>query len=191
MHVQPTYFTGGQVDDEMETNSIAFLSLDSITNFPGRGSSELPRNRLCYYPGSWRLLPDSPIARYRCCPFHPGRSFRFPLMNPDDPVCLCFHVTRRKVVNFIRIEKPKRPSQLSQCFGAGTGCGWCRPYLERLLASEIESQPAESDSPKAGSDSPLEGISRQEYAQQRAKYVRSGGGTPPPGAAPIDAPEDP
>jgi len=58
-------------------------------------------------------------------------------MNPDDLICLCFHVSRRKVDNFIRVEKPKRPSQLSQCFGAGTGCGWCRPYLERLLNQSL------------------------------------------------------
>ena len=96
-------------------------------------------------------------------------------MSPDDPVCLCFHVTRRKVVNFIRIEKPKRPSQLSQCFGAGTGCGWCRGYLERLLASELGQQTLEAEE-----------LSFEDYAEQRADYVRDGGGTPPPGAIPIE-----
>jgi len=35
-------------------------------------------------------------------------------MNLDEELCLCFHVSRRKVVNFIRIEKPKRPAQLSE-----------------------------------------------------------------------------
>jgi bacterioferritin-associated ferredoxin len=25
------------------------------------------------------------------------------------------------------------PSQLSECYGAGTGCGWCRPFLKRLM----------------------------------------------------------
>ena len=39
-------------------------------------------------------------------------------MDPNDELCLCFHVTQRKVVNFIRIEKPKRVGQLSECFGA-------------------------------------------------------------------------
>ena len=58
-------------------------------------------------------------------------------MSPDDELCLCFHVTQRKVVNFIRIEKPKRPAQLSECFGAGTGCGWCRPFLERLFEQAV------------------------------------------------------
>ena len=56
-------------------------------------------------------------------------------MQDDEELCLCFHVTRRKVVQFIRAEKPTRPSQLSECYGAGTGCGWCRPFLKRLLES--------------------------------------------------------
>lgn len=54
-------------------------------------------------------------------------------MQPDDELCLCFHVTLRKVRNFIRVERPLRASQLSACGGAGTGCGWCRPLLRRLL----------------------------------------------------------
>ena len=54
-------------------------------------------------------------------------------MHDDDELCLCFHVSRRKVVQFIRAEKPSVPSQLSECYGAGTGCGWCRPFLKRLL----------------------------------------------------------
>lgn len=54
-------------------------------------------------------------------------------MKDDDEICLCFHVTQRKVIQYIRIEKPKLASQLSECYGAGTGCGWCRPFLKRLL----------------------------------------------------------
>jgi bacterioferritin-associated ferredoxin len=98
-------------------------------------------------------------------------------MSPDDELCLCFHVTQRKVVNFIRIEKPKRPAQLSECFGAGTGCGWCRPFLERLFEQAVLGGQTEVDFPTP-----------EEYARMRGKYVRSGGGTPPPGAAPL--PED-
>ena len=119
-------------------------------------------------------------------------------MNPDDPVCLCFHVTRRKVQSFIRVEKPRRPSQLSQCFGAGTGCGWCRPYLERMLTQSLEQSGAEKKSsqkpdssslPEPGSsvDSPdTSELTLAEYKKARAKYVREGGGTPPSGAVPID-----
>ena len=90
-------------------------------------------------------------------------------MQPDDPVCLCFHVTRRKVINFVRVEKPRRPSQLSECFGAGTGCGWCRPYLQRILESEGKQ-----------TGEPLEELSPADYARLRSKFVRDGGGTPPP-----------
>ena len=99
-------------------------------------------------------------------------------MQPDDELCLCFHITKRKVTNFIRIEKPKVASQLSECGGAGTGCGWCRPYLERMLESSRD-----DDSAKDGSvDLP----ESNDYATQRSAYVKEGGGTPPPGATPID-----
>jgi len=93
----------------------------------------------------------------------------------DDEVCLCFHVTKRKLINYIRIEKPRRPAQLSDCFGAGTGCGWCRSYLRHLFES------CTGDAAAAGEDPTPE-----DYARQRAKYIRTGGGTPPPGATPID-----
>ncbi|MCA9233835.1 MAG: (2Fe-2S)-binding protein [Planctomycetales bacterium] len=96
-------------------------------------------------------------------------------MQPDDELCLCFHVTRRKVENFIRIERPRRAGQLAECFGAGTGCGWCRTALGRLFeAAGAEEGDSAADLPD-----------RREYAQQRARYVRSGGGAPPPGATPI------
>jgi NAD(P)H-nitrite reductase large subunit len=96
-------------------------------------------------------------------------------MQPDDELCLCFHVTRRKVANYIRVERPRRAAQLSQCYGAGTGCGWCRPFLERMFQAA-----------QAGDASPADLPTPAEYARERSQYVRSGGGTPPPGATPID-----
>jgi NAD(P)H-nitrite reductase large subunit len=69
-------------------------------------------------------------------------------MNDDQPICLCFDVPRRKVIQFIRTKKPSAASQLSDCFGAGTGCGWCRPFLQRLWESETpesESLPSADD----------------------------------------------
>ena len=104
-------------------------------------------------------------------------------MKPDDPVCLCFHVSRRKVENFIRIEKPRKPSQLSECYGAGTGCGWCRPYLERLLYAQIrpDSNPESTDTEQADWDD----LDQEIYAQGRAKHVKEGGKSLPPGATPI------
>jgi NAD(P)H-nitrite reductase large subunit len=95
-------------------------------------------------------------------------------MELDDELCLCFHVTKRKVINYIRVEKPQRPGQLADCFGAGTGCGWCRAYLRRLFDQE---RGKEADTPE---------LNAGEYARERASYVRAGGGTPPPGATPID-----
>ena len=53
-------------------------------------------------------------------------------MKPDDHVCLCFHVSQRKLVTFLKREKPRVASQLSECLGAGTGCHWCVPFLEKL-----------------------------------------------------------
>jgi NAD(P)H-nitrite reductase large subunit len=95
-------------------------------------------------------------------------------MELDDELCLCFHVTKRKMLNYIRVERPRAVSQLSECFGAGTGCGWCRPYIRRLfreVVEEIENGEAEP--------------SCDQYAAARSAYVRSGQGTPPPGATPI------
>ena len=100
-------------------------------------------------------------------------------MAPDDELCLCFHVTKRKVVNYIRVEKPKRPAQLSECFGAGTGCGWCRPFLERLFEEAV-----------LGGETSVDFPTPEEYAKLRGRYVRAGGGTPPPGAAPIPGEAD-
>ncbi len=95
-------------------------------------------------------------------------------MELDDELCLCFHVSKRKVINFIRVEKPARPGQLSECFGAGTGCGWCRAQLTRLFEEAAGWRPVAGDEPTAA-----------DYARARARYVRAGGGTPPPGAAPL------
>jgi bacterioferritin-associated ferredoxin len=93
----------------------------------------------------------------------------------DDQVCYCFHVTRRKLENFARREQPRVPSQMSQCGGAGTGCGWCIPFLKVIFRQAAE----------GGATTELEQLTPAEYERQRAAYVRSGGGTPPPGATPL------
>jgi len=90
-------------------------------------------------------------------------------MQLDEDVCLCFHVTRRKLENFLRVEQPVRPSQLSACQGAGTGCGWCRPFLERMFHE------AQQDATIAAANLP----EAEEYARDRAGYIRDGKGTPP------------
>lgn len=96
-------------------------------------------------------------------------------MDLDDELCLCFHVTKRKVVNFIRLEKPRRAGQLSDCFGAGTGCGWCRPFLKKLFEQAADESGVSAELP-----------TKEDYARMRSKYVLDGGGTPPPGASPIE-----
>ena len=96
-------------------------------------------------------------------------------MDPNEELCLCFHVTRRKVASYIRIEKPRRAGQLADCYGAGTGCGWCRPFLQRMFEAAQSDDALNAELPTA-----------DEYARQRSEYVRAGGGTPPAGATPID-----
>lgn len=53
-------------------------------------------------------------------------------MNLDDDICYCFHVSLRKLLNFARREQPRCDSQMSDCLGAGTGCGWCIPILKKI-----------------------------------------------------------
>lgn len=103
-------------------------------------------------------------------------------MELDDELCLCFHVTRRKVVNFLRVEKPKRAGQLAECFGAGTGCGWCRPFLQKLFdqAQAAKASAAPSEGSPAGDILPR----KDDYARERAQYVHEGKGKPPPGSEP-------
>jgi NAD(P)H-nitrite reductase large subunit len=94
-------------------------------------------------------------------------------MQPDDKLCYCFHVSQRKVQNFLRIHRPGVPSQISECGGAGTGCGWCVPFLKKLFEAS-----------KSGEVAAIVETAEQ-YAQDRAAYVRSGKGKPPASAEPI------
>jgi len=96
-------------------------------------------------------------------------------MDLDDELCLCFHVSKRKALNFLAVEKPRRASQMSECFGAGTGCGWFRPYLRKLFeAAQRKQAMTEVELPDVA-----------EYAAGRTTYVKAGHGTPPTGATPI------
>jgi len=103
-------------------------------------------------------------------------------MNLDDKVCYCFHVSRRKLVNWVRLNSPKVPSQLSECGGAGTGCGWCIPFLKQIFRQGLE-KPNVSEGPQTTGSS--DEMTAEEYAAQRAVYVNSGKGKPPPGAEPL------
>lgn len=81
-------------------------------------------------------------------------------MKPDDLLCYCFHVTHRKVINYARIHRPRVASELSQCGGAGTGCGWCVPFLERHFEASRLAAEAEIE------------VSAEEYAAQRQEYLK-------------------
>jgi NAD(P)H-nitrite reductase large subunit len=95
-------------------------------------------------------------------------------MDLDDEVCCCFHVTRRKLINFCRRERPIVPSQMSLCGGAGTGCGWCVPFLKQIYRQVMEGVPTDLDQWTA-----------DQYVQQRAAYLRSGKGKPPGRSSPV------
>lgn len=103
-------------------------------------------------------------------------------MDLDAEVCYCFHISRRKLINFCRREQPRVPSQLSECGGAGTGCGWCIPFLKQIHRQVMRGDPTQLDK-----------LTPEEYAQMRAAYIRAGKGKPPPGATPLppEHPKDP
>ena len=80
-------------------------------------------------------------------------------MQPDDKICYCYDVSLRKLLNFARRERPERPSAMSNCLDAGTGCGWCIPYLIRI-----------ADDPDGFA---LTGLEPGEYATLRDEYRRT------------------
>jgi NAD(P)H-nitrite reductase large subunit len=95
-------------------------------------------------------------------------------MDLDAKLCYCFHVSRRKLLNFLRLNRPRVASQLSECGGAGTGCGWCIPFLKQMHAQSLQ-----------GGTTELEELTPEEYAQRRAEYIRAGKGKAPPGGTPL------
>lgn len=101
-------------------------------------------------------------------------------MELDDQVCYCFHISKRKVVNYIRVRQPRVASQISDCGGAGTGCGWCVPYLKQWF-----------EQARAGTLAASDAISVDDYAQGRSAHILSGKGKAPPGATPIIQPIPP
>ncbi len=98
----------------------------------------------------------------------PLQSFGTFNMELDDTICFCFHVRKRKILNYLRIEKPSRASQLSECGGAGTGCGWCVAYLKKYF-KDFES----------GNESPDADVAAGDYSAGRVKYLEDGKGVPP------------
>ena len=96
-------------------------------------------------------------------------------MEIDDKICYCFHVSKRKIINYLIRHEPRVPSQLSECSGAGTGCGWCIPYLKKYFKEQRG----------LTSDDELPELTPEMYAQQRAGYIKAGKGKPAAGAEPM------
>lgn len=84
-------------------------------------------------------------------------------MKLDDHVCHCYHVPLRKILHFLRRRRPTRASQLSECLGAGTGCGWCIPILKRIWEQAADAAPSIDL-----------GMTSEEYARRRKEYIDSG-----------------
>jgi NAD(P)H-nitrite reductase large subunit len=82
-------------------------------------------------------------------------------MDPDDNVCLCFHVPLRKIRTFLARENPPVASLISECLSAGTGCQWCVPFLKHLHAQH---QRGETPDLK---------VSPEQYCKARLSYHKS------------------
>ncbi len=83
-------------------------------------------------------------------------------MQLDDEICYCFGVSLRKLINFSRREMPRHPSRMTDCLGAGTGCGWCIPFLVKI-AEDADAFPVDDITP-------------EDYAERRRVYRASGRG---------------
>jgi hypothetical protein len=81
--------------------------------------------------------------------------------SPDREICLCFHVPLAKLLAFARRRDVRVASQFSECHGAGTGCGWCVPHLQRL-----HEQLARGEEPDLG-------MSIEEYRARRLEYHKT------------------
>ena len=84
-------------------------------------------------------------------------------MDHDDHVCLCFHVSQRKIVNFCKRERPPVASLISECLSAGTGCGWCVPFIKDLHKQVMD-----------GVEEPGVRLDVGAYAGRRATFRKSG-----------------
>ena len=83
-------------------------------------------------------------------------------MDPDDQVCLCYRVSLRKIRTYLDREHPPVASLISECLDAGTGCGWCVPFLKPLHAQHVKGEPVDLR------------ISPEEYAKSRVSYNKTG-----------------
>jgi NAD(P)H-nitrite reductase large subunit len=78
----------------------------------------------------------------------------------EDELCVCFHVARAKVIRWVKRERPRVVSQISECLSAGTGCGWCIPFLSKIHEDVMAGREPEPQ------------MSREEYLLRREEYRR-------------------
>ena len=83
-------------------------------------------------------------------------------MDLDHKLCYCYGISKRKIVNFVRQTRPRKASMISQCFEAGSGCGWCIPFLVKIHRQVLAGEPVGDD-----------GLSPEEYEAMRKKYRAS------------------
>lgn len=83
-------------------------------------------------------------------------------VNPDDEVCLCFHVSLRKIRTFLARENPPVASLISECLSAGTGCMWCVPFLKHLHGQHQRGE------------TPDLRVSPEQYVKARLDYHQTG-----------------
>ena len=81
-------------------------------------------------------------------------------MDQDVQICYCYHVSLRKLINFAKRVKPRQPSRMTECLNAGTGCGWCIPFLQKIARDPDQFS--------------LGGMTPDEYAEKRRIYRTSG-----------------
>lgn len=96
-------------------------------------------------------------------------------MDLDDDVCVCMHVSLRKLQNFALRVRPARPEQMTECLGAGTACGWCIPLLTRIAEAARRGSMPQIDESAADHQS-----RRTAYrAAKHAKNTFTGQSSPP------------
>ncbi|RNC82475.1 MAG: (2Fe-2S)-binding protein [Phycisphaera sp.] len=83
-------------------------------------------------------------------------------MDQDDHVCLCYRVSLRKIRTYLEREDPPVASLISECLDAGTGCGWCVPFLKHLHTQHQKGEPVDLR------------ISPEAYAKSRVTYNKTG-----------------
>ena len=77
------------------------------------------------------------MARSRSGVAAAGLPLQYAVMDLDSEICHCYHVSLRKLVRFARRTRPTHAAGMTQCLGAGTGCGGCVAKL-RLIAEMAE-----------------------------------------------------